>query len=390
MRRFLSSILIAGMLFTGCGSGENPPPAAKDLLEAMNRFSEAIKICRTSAIENELKNLGQHIKTFREHPDKDLKSALFAKIIDTIESGYGDLISGSVGRTEIIRWCMKKGFWQQAMTLCSEWLPLELVERKICAPRDSVIKSEAESKARSQRKTWQQYFIIDYRVAEKSAEAFEKDFCNEVREALENFPAEKPDDEEDFVKLKNFLEEFAADKISFEECRSGKILVNAFKRRCPLLAEVLQAIYDERRSHPHYRKNFYQFLQTVEHAKILKLIANFPADKILKLFKTEREEIPQKELEPDEKFERARKNREREYRRMFAKKIMLSVLDTKVALKFLSGYHDIRYERNQVNHANPQASKTISELKSMIEDYLAELEKIPADKKNAAALLRNG
>ena len=370
--------------------GENPPPAVKNLLEAMNRFSEAIKICRTSAIEYELKNLGQHIKTFREHPDKDLKSALFAKIIDTVESGYGDLIGESVERTEIIRWCMRKGFWQQAMTLCSEWLPLELVDRKICAPRDSVIKNEAESKARSQRKTWQQYFITDYRIAVDAATALaaEKEFCNEIREVLENFPAKKLDDENNFGELKNFLNAFDASRIPFEDCQRGTILVNAFKKKCPVLADALQVIYDERRSSPIYRKNFYQFLQTVDYAKIPKLIAKLSVDKIFILFKIERNKSSNKESA--EKIERTWENREKEYRRMFAKKVMFSVLDIKVALKFLSGYHAIRYERNQVNHANAQASKTISELKPMIENYLAELEKIPANKKIAATLSRNG
>ena len=47
-------------------------------------------------------------------------------------------------------------------------------------------------------------------------------------------------------------------------------------------------------------------------------------------------------------------------------------------MKFLKDYYEIRRERNQVNHANAQATKTISDLKPMIENYLTALEKIPA------------
>lgn len=161
--------------------GEKPPPAVKTLLEAMNRFSEAIKICRTSAIETELKNLGEHIKTFREEPDKDLKSELFAKIIDTIEREYGQLIGGAESRAEIIRWCMRKGFWQQAMTLCTEWFPEELVERKICVPKDESVIKRAEQEGHSFGRNWQQQFIIAYQDRDKSGEAFSessvKNYC---------------------------------------------------------------------------------------------------------------------------------------------------------------------------------------------------------------------
>ena len=161
--------------------GEKPPPAVKTLLEAMNRFSEAIKICRTSAIETELKNLGEHIKTFREEPDKDLKSELFAKIIDTIEREYGQLIGGAESRAEIIRWCMRKGFWQQAMTLCTEWFLEELVERKICVPKDESVIKRAEQEGHSFGRNWQQQFIIAYQDRDKSGEEFSessvKNYC---------------------------------------------------------------------------------------------------------------------------------------------------------------------------------------------------------------------
>ncbi|MBQ3450943.1 MAG: TM1812 family CRISPR-associated protein, partial [Selenomonadaceae bacterium] len=162
--------------------GAEPPPAVKDLLEAMNRFAEAIKICRTSAIEDELENLSEHIKNFRKHPDRDLKSELFAKIIDTIEREYGKLIGGAASRLEIIRWCMRKGFWQQAMTLCTEWLPEEIINRRVCMPRDITVIESCTSKGRSAHKSWQQYFIIDYKIAEKVSDT--RSVCEELRDTL--------------------------------------------------------------------------------------------------------------------------------------------------------------------------------------------------------------
>ncbi len=95
----------------------NPNFATAKLLDAMKKFSETIKICRTADIESDLKNLGAQIKIFRDTKNKDVQSELFAKIIETVEAEYGILIKGNATRPDIIRWCMKKGFWQQAMTL---------------------------------------------------------------------------------------------------------------------------------------------------------------------------------------------------------------------------------------------------------------------------------
>ena len=134
--------------------GDNPPEPLNSLLKAMKTFSEAIKICRTSTIEGELKDLGRHIQTFREHSGKDIKSELFAKIIDTIETEYGVLLTAEATRIDIIRRCMKKGFWQQAMTLCTEWLPEEIVDCGICKPANMSIARAAAVESMSFGRNW--------------------------------------------------------------------------------------------------------------------------------------------------------------------------------------------------------------------------------------------
>lgn len=372
--------------------GANPPQSVKSLLEAMNRFSDAIKICRTSAIEYELKNLGQHIKTFREHTDKDLKSELFAKIIDTIELEYGDLIGGSAERAKIIRWCMRKGFWQQAMTLCTEWLPEEIVALKICMPKDSNVKKNAELEGRSFGRNWQQQFIIAYQGTNKlfDQDAAIKEFCKNIRNVLKNYSIIKLDKINPFGELKKFLSEYGASKIDFERCRNRNLSVATFKQKFPFLVDIIQAIYDERKKDLGYRKNFYQFIRTLDYGKIPSMLANFPAEKLFELLKIDIENIPSEEIESAEKSESKWENREQVYRDMFEKKIICSDFDKETALKFLHDYYELRRERNQVNHANTQASKTISELKLMIENYLDKLDNINANKKNAATLSRNG
>ena len=356
--------------------GENPPPAVKDLLGAMNRFSEAIKICRTSAIEDELKNLGQHIQTFRENPDKDLKSELFAKIIDTIEFEYGKLIRSTSGRLDIIRWCMEKGFWQQAMTLCTEWLPEEIIARKIYMPRDSKIIKSAELEGVNFGRNWQQQLIIAYKGAEKSSDDNDDEFCKSLRDVLENFPTKKIRSDKVFGEFNNFSKEYGAGEIPFALFKRGRLREKDFQKKFPLLAAALKMIHDERKKNLDYRKNFNQFLQTVDYEKIPRIIANSPAEKIFKLFKIDRTKIPKNGIELLDKAEIKWENREKIYREMFDKKIIRSEFDNDTVLNFLRGYYNIRNERNQINHANANASKNISDLKSMIESFLDELEKI--------------
>ena len=369
--------------------GESPPPAVKDLLEAMRDFSEAIKICRTSVIESELENLGRHIKTFRENPDKDLKSELFAKIIDTIEFEYGNLINGKGDRFDIIRWCMEKGFWQQAMTLCTEWLPEEIVERKIYAPQNLKVIQNAELEGANFGRNWQQQLVIAYQGAEKFPDKNSEvdEFCKDLREVLKTYPTKKIGDEEIFGGLKKFFADYDAAEIPFELCRRGKLRVVELKKKFPALSDALQAIYDERKKNPTYGKFFFEFLQNLDYKKIPQLLSGLPSEKILKLFKIDRAKIPEKISDSAEKLESKWENREKIYRELFDKKIACSELDEQSALGFLRGYYEIRNERNQINHANARATKKISDLKPMIESYLAALEKI---KKTPLCISRNG
>ena len=350
--------------------GVEPPPAVKDLLEAMNRFAEAIKICRTSAIEGELENLSRNIKAFREHPDRDLKSELFAKIIDTIEHEYGKLIGVTATRLEIIRWCMRKGFWQQAMTLCTEWLPEEIVRRRVCMPRDATVIESCTSKGRSMHRSWQQCFIIDYKIAEQSSN--KRNPCGDLRDALNSGDAAR------LPELKNFVKEYSTAEIDFGFCAGNKMAAKTFKGRYPTLAAALQALFDERKANPTYRRNFYGFLRTLNYARIPELLAKLPDERLMQAFAIAREPTVKKITPPAEKAENFLDNREREYRELFRQRIISFSPDVDTALKILRGYHEIRHERNQINHANESSTTKISDLRRLIDDCLVALERVNA------------
>ena len=113
----------------------------------------------------------------------------------------------------------------------------------------------------------------------------------------------------------------------------------------------------------------------LDYGQIPKLVANLPEAKLFELFKINRNNLPQQEIEPFEKSDTNWKNREQVYRRMFRQRLIGTAFDEPTALKFLHDYYEIRRERNQINHANAKASKTVAEIKPMIENYLVALER---------------
>ena len=174
-------------------------------------------------------------------------------------------------------------------------------------------------------------------------------------------------------RSRNFSTNTIGARICFNRCTRGEVKVKLFRERFPTLAAVLQAIYDERRSDSTYRKNFYELMKTIDFVKISRLVAKFHAEKVLELFKIDRDQIQAFKLtaEPESKWA----VRAKAYRKMFDMNLVSLRPDFETALEILRGYHELRDERNQINHANATASKTVADSKPMIENYLAALER---------------
>ena len=202
-----------------------PDKSVENLIDAMKTFSETIKICRTNTLEKDLKNLVAQIKIFRESRGGNLKSQLFAKIIDTIEEGYGKLVQGEESRIEIIRWCLEKGFWQQAMTLCTEWLPEEIVNRGILKPKTAAVIESAKSEGLSYSRGWKQDFIIHWQGNIISRDANVETFCKNFRAQLLKFnkiDAENLVDVKNYGKFEKFLSEYKSAENDFKLYQANK------------------------------------------------------------------------------------------------------------------------------------------------------------------------
>lgn len=362
--------------------GKNPGAAPAELLDAMNRFSDAIKICRTSAIEDELKNLGQHIKTFRESKNKDIKSELFSKIIDTIESEYGSLISGNASRADIIRWCMKKGFWQQAITLCTEWLPEEIVNRGIFFPKNEFVGKDAEIFGKNFGRNGKQTFIINYSKTntEQISKEFREIFIKNLRNILQRLPNDAiiPPIIEEYGDLKNLAAEYDRARNLFRLYKLKKISLNELKKKYPAVYYALHGIFEDAQNNPSFRKNFGEFLHSFNYDSLFQRLYTMKDETLEKIFRIDKNkaadfvlknysEIAEKNLPNWE-------NRKKIYKEMLDKGVATSKLQNREKIfELLGGYYELRQARNHINHANTNSEEEISSLKIKIENYLNKL-----------------
>ena len=138
--------------------GAKQTAETKLLLETMRDFTNAVRICRTGKIAPLAKKLQEALRNFEQAGAVSLQEKIFLRILEVFKWEYGSLLKEDFTNFDIIRWCVEKGYLQQAMTLCSEWIPGEIVGRRIFYPvKDSIIAECNRQKANYQ--TWQQYFL---------------------------------------------------------------------------------------------------------------------------------------------------------------------------------------------------------------------------------------
>ncbi len=143
-----------------------------NLLKAMVTVSETLKVCgRKEDVTTALKLLRKELSNYKIFLNQQQESMFnrlpvqeqfFAKLLPTIENEYSDILSeaGNLEIPNIIKWCLRKGLLQQAITLYSEWLPGSIINKKLKV-NDSSIKDDCEQNSLAWV-SWQQYFLKSY------------------------------------------------------------------------------------------------------------------------------------------------------------------------------------------------------------------------------------
>lgn len=362
--------------------GRKQSDELRHLLDTMRLFSDAIKICRTQIMKKSVHQLSDALQAFEQTKNKSLQEALFLQIIDVFRTEYGKLLTESVTDFDIIRWCVRKGFLQQAMTLCTEWLPTHIVEKKICYPGDNKIEINC-GKNKKDYHTWQQNFITTYCTGAQSmpltsvrnhiAEIFETyDKTKNIEQSVQIFPAVAK-------QCRAFFREFEQQKSFLSQSYIDYNELKKVTKKYPALYRVLHVLWaDQLRKNV---SNYSGFISFIGRLRVETLIRQLISLKIPDYEKALNVNLDAGENQDSssssnssntDKWER----RLAQYEQLFSSGVMKSNYATDKALTILEGYYHIRTGRNEMNHANDESVMMSDKIEELIQTTLDEIEGI--------------
>ena len=371
-------------------------PSLDNLLKKMREFSDAVKICRTNTMETVVKELGKCIRDFTENKEKSLQEDLFNQLVSTLKEEYGALLMPEVTRPDIIRWCIRKGFLQQAMTLCTEWLPFILVEKKACYAANKEVEEDAAQYAKKMHREWQQTFIISYYrecrlISGEGSSKKNGGFRAAVEQYINSKNVEEsavlyPQGEEGLLRL---FSECKENENIFSLTKTNKLSWAEFEQKVPVISKACQIEWEKLTNDPNYNTNFYGFVMKLKNVKnLLNRVANFSKERQTSLLAVNRTDDGSNLLEKQrsgatqiadaKNSDAAWYSRKKQYRKLFDAGIMKTDYPCDV-MDILKGYNDIREERNKINHATKDKDKytlTSEKIGELMTDYLELLHKV--------------
>lgn len=105
----------------------------ENVLKKMETFANDLQLCRTSKIIDDINNLRQSFddykSAYKNNKSIGVYEQLFLYVLQDIEDGYKEILDGNL--PNIIKWCVERGFAQQALTFCSEELAGYFLDKKI-------------------------------------------------------------------------------------------------------------------------------------------------------------------------------------------------------------------------------------------------------------------
>ena len=97
----------------------------KSILRSMEEFANSLQLCRTEDIMKKRGDLWDSFEKYKEEysekADLPTYEQLFLYVISDIMGGCKEILNGEL--PDIIKWCVERGFVQQALTFCSEEMP---------------------------------------------------------------------------------------------------------------------------------------------------------------------------------------------------------------------------------------------------------------------------
>ena len=334
-------------------SGKISDPLKK-LLDAMKNFADAIKLCRYDKFKNAIENLHDAIHDFGKNfsDEKNVNDMLMARLIDRINSEYEMLIAtrGQQNDLKIIRWCINKGYLQQALTLYTERVPEYLNENKFYEINPSEYE-KIEKKLKKDVRNEGFYFLNNYLEKsdddDETAKKFQEKigimgnkldklnikFFEQIKKAIRDKNFSFADWRKNFFDAEKVSEEYILDEkilrdrleILAELKKSPQILLNLFDEKLNPIRPIINEISDELEKNP---KGF------MRQKKIFDFVGNANNNLLKKFFPI---------------FEFDQRNFRLKY--MSREKIFILKVSEEKFLSIADKYFRVKDERNHSNHA---------------------------------------
>lgn len=147
------------------------------LLDCMEDFSETIRVCGSydsmKEVLSQLKNNITSYENFLKANKSNLceQELFFGKLLPKIKNEYADIMpQGGEAATpvQIIRWCAKRKFLQQAVVFYTEWLPDYLLDSELVEVKDLNIFYQCD-KNKMDWSSWPIYLFRTYTPTEKTS-----------------------------------------------------------------------------------------------------------------------------------------------------------------------------------------------------------------------------
>ena len=342
----------------------------KKLLDAMHTYSDVMQICQVNELRGVLIELKHAIEAFSTYLDKGTptnEESAFGLLLGRIEQDYADILQYAEGEDatlyyQMVKWCIERGFTQQAMTICVEWMPTYLMANHLCIPVDMdmmepILTDDLHpnwQKNLLQLCTAAQYHRDCQRYWLKEATLLAKEIASGNAEALDlELRPELQDEKELFRFLLDHEAELAGAKKSQEVAS--------------ILDRLRQCVANETKKHEYLEQKFTRktLFESISRIK----------EKSRPLFYAKAINWERKSLGQQAK---TREERERDFAALLDDRhIVETTFPHADVSRIASAYWEITRVRNIINHAgmtNRQHAKTRDDVDAMIRELIADID----------------
>lgn len=346
----------------------------KKMLFVMDKFSASVLLCQTNLIKKNLAKLMRRLYKFMKEKSngRPAKVELFARMTNELVYRYSKMLPDMTkepDEIEIIQWCVDNSLIQQALTLCTEWLPEYLIEHGVIYTDVLDVQQHCDNK-KSMGDNAKKHFIKSFVTQSPNGKEIDNSAAKKAIKDLIN--GNNGTKAVKFALPVNFASGFS---VLMQNMPDSLI---KWQNRIPVKSMPMRKII-EKAQKDGYSMNMGELRSALhkwankEFGFFMKLGLSLPAKK----WQYEEQNGPLRTSAQAPKLwvEQHSLNAESISRNMLHGNVIQSDLTIEEALEYIRGYTYIKADlRNNINHANGNIK--LNKVKNELNEYLTLLRRI--------------